>query len=226
MNTSGNGGAGATAASRVGVYVCHCGTNIAKTVDVESVADVRRGAAERGGGAPLPVHVLGSRTGPDPEGHPRALPRPGDRRGLQPADARADVPEGRRAGRAQPLPLRRWPTSASRSPGSRSTGAAATAKAKALVSAAVRRVALQEPPADAPRPDPQPCAGRRRRNRRDRGGAADRGRGIRSGPGRAGAFDRRTHGELRQDLPDARLRRLHSDAEDGVGGAASEHPAA
>jgi hypothetical protein len=27
---------------RIGVYVCHCGSNIAATVDVEEVAPVRR----------------------------------------------------------------------------------------------------------------------------------------------------------------------------------------
>lgn len=28
--------------SRIGVFVCHCGTNIAATVDVEAVADAAR----------------------------------------------------------------------------------------------------------------------------------------------------------------------------------------
>ena len=28
--------------SRIGVFVCHCGTNIAGTVDVEAVADAAR----------------------------------------------------------------------------------------------------------------------------------------------------------------------------------------
>jgi heterodisulfide reductase subunit A len=29
---------------RIGVYVCHCGTNIAGTVDVEDVAQLGRGS--------------------------------------------------------------------------------------------------------------------------------------------------------------------------------------
>jgi hypothetical protein len=35
----GNGGAAETDEVRIGVYVCHCGTNIAKVVDVAGVAE-------------------------------------------------------------------------------------------------------------------------------------------------------------------------------------------
>ena len=49
--------------------------------------------------------------------------------------------------------------------------------------------------------------------------------GVRGRYGRAGIHHRRTHGQLRQDLPHPGLRGLHSHAEDGLGRAAPEHPA-
>ena len=36
---------------RIGVYICHCGTNIAATVDVKAVADYAAGSAGGSGGA-------------------------------------------------------------------------------------------------------------------------------------------------------------------------------
>ncbi len=53
--SDGNGG---DKQPRIGVYVCHCGTNIAGTVDVESVARWAGEPAGRGRGARLQVHVL------------------------------------------------------------------------------------------------------------------------------------------------------------------------
>ncbi len=81
---------------RIGVYVCHCGTNIAGTVDVQALTEVCGQAARRGGLAGIQVHVLRPGPGVDPAGHPRARPQP-DRGGIVlAADARTHVP--RRAG--------------------------------------------------------------------------------------------------------------------------------
>ena len=55
----------------------------------------------------------------------------------------------------------------------------------------------------------------RRRHRRHPGGARDRRRRQEGLPRRAHRHHRRPHGDVRQDLPDPRLRRLHPDAQDG-----------
>jgi heterodisulfide reductase subunit A2 len=57
---------------KVGVYVCHCGSNIAGTVDVEDVAQLGGGktrSSGRGHCARLQVHVLEFGAGVDREGH-------------------------------------------------------------------------------------------------------------------------------------------------------------
>ena len=55
----------------------------------------------------------------------------------------------------------------------------------------------------------------RGRHRRHPGGARDRRRRQEGLPGRAQRHHRRPHGDVRQDLPHPRLRRLHPDAQDG-----------
>ena len=104
--------------------------------------------------------------------------------------------------------------------------AAATAKAKAMVAGGVLRVREQVPLEPLARPDQRGDPGRRRRDRRHLGRARDRRRRVPGPPRRAPAVDRRPHGPVRQDVPDARLRRLHPDPEDGHGGIAPEHHAA
>ncbi len=70
---------------KIGVYVCHCGSNIAGTVDVE---DVSKWAGEelkrprRCGLARLQVHVLQPGPGADRERYPGAWSDPGCGRGL------------------------------------------------------------------------------------------------------------------------------------------------
>ena len=78
----------------------------------------------------------------------------------------------------------------------------------------------------APGPDQRGHARRRRRDRRHLGRARDRRRRLPGPPRRAPAVDRRPHGPVRQDVPDARLRGLHPDPEDGDGGLPPEHHAA
>ncbi len=48
---------------RIGVYVCHCGTNIAKTVDVVKVAEAVQDQPGVVDLASLPFHVFRSRSG-------------------------------------------------------------------------------------------------------------------------------------------------------------------
>ncbi len=91
---------------RVGVYICHCGTNISGKVDVEDVSELGRRAGERGGRPRLQVHVLEPGPGPDRGGHQGTGPDAGRGGGLLAPHAREDVPDGLRAGRAQPLPVR------------------------------------------------------------------------------------------------------------------------
>ena len=82
---------------RIGVYVCHCGTNIAGTVDVKAVAEYARRPARRGGRPRLQVHVLRSGAGADRAGHARAQAEPHRRGLLLAAAARAHLPRRPRA---------------------------------------------------------------------------------------------------------------------------------
>ncbi len=56
---------------KTGVYVCHCGTNIAATVDVAAVAEFARGLEGVVIGPRLYLHVLRPGPGPDQAGHHR-----------------------------------------------------------------------------------------------------------------------------------------------------------
>ncbi len=102
----------------------------------------------------------------------------------------------------------------------------ATEKAKALVAGAVRRVALHQPL--------EPMRAEINPNVLVVGGGitgiqaaleiAEAGhRGL---PGRARANHRRAHGTVRQDVSHARLRGLHPDTQDGLGRPPREHQAA
>ena len=126
--------------ARVGVFICHCGENIARTVDVAAGGRGGRQVARRGVQRGLQVHVL--RPGPavDPQGHrgPQADRRGGRR--VQPADAR-DRPSAAPPPTAGLNPyLLKWPTSASTARGFTSDRAAATAKAIDLVRVMVEKV--------------------------------------------------------------------------------------
>ncbi len=101
----------------------------------------------------------------------------------------------------------------------------ATEKAKALARAAIERVAHHQALEVKKVPDPSGRAGGRRRHRGHPRGH-DPGQRRQEGlPGRARALHRRPHGEVRQDLPHAGLRGLHSHAEDVRGRLAPEHHA-
>ncbi len=65
-------------------------------------------------------------------------------------------------------------------------------------------------------------ADHRSRGRRHPGGPRDRRRREAGLPGRAHGDDRRAHGDVRQDVPHSRLRRLHPHAEDGGGRSARD----
>ena len=72
---------------RIGVYVCHCGTNIAKTVDVARVAEMSRSIPGVVVSRHYKVYVLGSGSGTDSEGHQRTQTQPHCRGCMQSFDA-------------------------------------------------------------------------------------------------------------------------------------------
>ncbi len=84
---------------RVGVYICHCGTNIAKTVDVKEVARWAREQEHVEICSRLPIHVLQPRPGPDRGGHPQSTADAGGGRILLTPHARKDIPYCLRARR-------------------------------------------------------------------------------------------------------------------------------
>ena len=205
-------------APRTGVYICHCGTNIAGI-------GRRRGGPRLGPREPrgqgrrrrprLPLHVLEPGPGAHRAGHQGARPRAHRGGRLLTAHAREDLPRGQRERRPQPLPRPSSCPSASRSPGSTptrprpprrprpSSPAASTASnehvpleplvapvnpATLIVGGGIAGITAALEIADAGYPGPH--------------------RGAR-------AVHRRPHGPVRQDLPDARLRGLHPDAAHG-----------
>ena len=97
-----------TMAEKVGIYVCHCGSNIAGTVDVEEVA---RWAGENLAGrrrrARLQVHVLLARPADDRGGHPAGGTDAGGRGRLLAAPAREDLPPRLPERRPESLPAAR-----------------------------------------------------------------------------------------------------------------------
>jgi heterodisulfide reductase subunit A len=139
MNTSGNGGP-----PRVGVYVCHCGTNIAKTVDVESVAEFAAGLPN----VAVARHYRFMCSDPGQDLIQKDIREHSlDRVIVAACSPLMHEPTFRKAVEKAGLNRYLFAMSNIREQVSWVTvdGAAATAKAKALVSAAVRRVALQEP---------------------------------------------------------------------------------
>ena len=201
---------------KIAVYFCHCGSNIAGKVDVEKVICLGCRAAQRGGLARVQVHVLGSRPGPDQRGHPEARREPRGRGGLLADDARAHVPQGGGRRGPQSLPPPDGQRARALLLGHRGQGRG-------------HREGQAHPERADPPPAVQPAArphrgagqpgrhGRRRRHRRHRGRAQALGHGQEGLPRREEAEHRRSHGDVRQDVPDARLCGLHPHAED-VGG--------
>ena len=82
-------------AEKVGIYVCHCGSNIAGTVDVEEVAQLGRREPQRRGRRPgLQVHVLLARPADDRGRHQEGGPDPRGGGRLLAPPAREDLPPG------------------------------------------------------------------------------------------------------------------------------------
>ena len=164
---------------RVGVFICHCGSNIASVVDVERVVKRTR---------ELPHVVLAENNiytcaDDTPEPHQgadrRAPAEPRGRRLLHAADARADLPRHAARRRPESLPARdgQHPRPVLLGP-LRTSPEQATDKAVDLVRMAVGRARRGcMPLAEETRAGEQRRAGRRRRHRRH-----DR----RPGPGRPG----------------------------------------
>ena len=170
--------------------------------------------AERRRRPRLQVHVLGPGPGADPAGHAGRPREPGRRRLVLAADARGHVPPGDGRGRPEPLLLPDGEHPRARARGSPPTATTRPRRPRRSSPAAVRRVALHESSSRA-RPPVHPdvmVVG---------GGIA----GIHAALTMADAgkhvylveresHDRRPHGQVRQDVPHARLRGLHPHAED------------
>ena len=126
--------------ARIGVFICWCGENIARNVDVEQAARPRPPncpASLRGG---LQIHVL--RSGPvadPPEDRRRAADGRRDRL-LLAAHALADLPQGGRSGRGSIRTWSKWPTSASTAPGSITTARRPRPRPCDLIRMAVAKV--------------------------------------------------------------------------------------
>ena len=103
---------------RIGVFVCHCGSNIASVVDVERVVAADAALARRGPRRDERLHLRRRQPGPDEGQDRRASAEPGRGRLLHAADARADLPRHAPRRRASIPTCWRWPTSAINAPGS------------------------------------------------------------------------------------------------------------
>ena len=93
-------------APRIGVFVCHCGTNIAGSIDIDGSEGVRQDPAERRARQRLQVPVLDARPEQYSGGDQGERPDRRRGRGLFAAPARADLPGGHEGRRPEPVPLR------------------------------------------------------------------------------------------------------------------------
>ena len=205
---------------RIGFYICHCGTNIAGMVDVEAVAKYA---------AKLP-NVAVSRN------YKYMCSDPGQE--LIQQDIREHQLNRIVVAACSPLLHEHTFRKATEAGGLNpfffqmvnirehdswvhTDRAEATRKAMALARAAVQRVPHHKPLEIKKVADqPERAGGGRRHRRHPRG--ADPGQRRQDGlSGRARGHHRRAHGEVRQDLPDAGLRRVHPHAQDVGGGLAS-----
>ena len=208
--------------AKVGVYVCHCGHNIAAKVDVERV--VAFAASLPGVSVARDYKFMCSDPGQE-------LIQQDIRDGLvnrvvvascSPLMHGATFRRATEAGGISPFysqmaSIREhvsWVTADQR--GRDGEGECAHRRR----GAARRRARAAGP---APRAGPPGRACRRRRDRGDPCGAHPRRRRQARLPGGARAVHRRPDGQVRQDLPDARLRGLHPHSEDGAGRPAPEH---
>ena len=199
---------------RIGVFVCHCGSNIAGTVDV---AEHRQAGAHPQGRGPRRehhVHLLRAGPGRHPERHQREEARPGGRGRLLAAHARGHLPPLRGQGRPQPLPLRdgQHPRALLLDPhrhaGGHREGLGDHQDVRGQGPAA-RASLLQRGGGQQGRPR------HRRRGGRHPGGPRPGRRRPQGHHRRERDHHRRRHGQARQDLPHHRLLGLHPHAAHG-----------
>ena len=206
--------------ARIGVFVCWCGENIARTVDVDEVA--RRVAEIPGVRCAVNYKYMCSDPG-------QAMIR--EKIASEQLDAVVvascsphmhlkHLPQRRRACGPESLPAWKWPTSASTARGFITNRAQATAKAVQIIRLSVEKVRQDH----ALEPIRVPVT---RRALVIGGGVAGiqaaldiANARLRSGNGGAGAFDRRQDGGAFRDFPDAGLLAVHSDPAHGGSGAA------
>ncbi len=198
---------------RVGVYVCHCGTNIAAVVDCKAVADYA---------ADLP-NVAVSRD------YKYMCSDPGQeliRQDIQehklnrivvascsPAPARAHLPHGGGAGRLESVLHADGQHPRARLLGARGQGRGhGEGQGPGARGGPARGITTSRSSGAGADQSGRPGGGRRHRGNSRR---ADAGQCRQEGlPGGEAALHRRPHGQVRQDLPHAGLRGLHPDAED------------
>ena len=198
---------------RIGVYICHCGSNIAGVVDVEDLARFAQGLPH----VALSRHYKYMCSDPGQELVKRDIVELNLNRIVVAAcSPNLHAATFRRAAeerRPEPLPgadgqhpragcLGHGRQGRGHREGQGPSGRGDPPRRRAgALAAAVRR-------------DRAPGPGRRRRHRGNRGGIDAGRRRQGSGPRRARPVDRRAHGHVRQDLPHDGLRRLHPHAED------------
>ena len=91
---------------RIGVFICHCGINIACVVDVERVVEAAKTMPYVAYAENADLRLRRQHAGPDQGTHQGAQPEPADRGVLHAADARGAVPRHRARVRAEPVPGR------------------------------------------------------------------------------------------------------------------------
>ena len=207
---------------KIGVYVCHCGTNIAATVDVEAVRDYAEGLP----GVAVAQAYKYMCSDPGQELIKEDIRANGLDRvvvascspSLHEDTFRSAVGEGGlNPYFFQMVNIREHDSWVHTDMGE------ATGKAKDLVRAAVHRVRFHKP-LERTRVPVNPAVMVVGGGIAGIHAALDRGQRRQARlPGRARAVHRRAHGPVRQDLPHPRLRRLHPHPEDDGGAQQSQH---
>ena len=210
--------------SRIGVFVCHCGENIARTVDCAKVAETLKD--HPGVAIAEDYKYMCSDPG-------QALVKQGDRgeqphrrrhRRLLAAHAREDLPPRRRPGRPQQVHVRdgQHPRALLLDPRGQGRGDRQGHRHRPHD----HREGQAQPAArDDQDPGHQARPGHRRRHRRHPGGARHRRRRPRGHPRREGSLHRRPHEPAERDVPHARLLAVHPHPAHGRGVPAPQHQA-
>ncbi len=207
---------------KIGVYVCHCGTNIAGIVDVEAV----RAYAEGLPGVTVARAYKYMCSDPGQELIKEDIRANGLERVVvascsptlhEATFRRATAEGGLNSYYFQMVNIREQDSWV------HTDKAEATRKAQDLVRAAVHRVRFHKPlERSAGFDQPGRDGGGRRHRRHPRRPDHGQRRQARL-PGGARAVDRRAHGPVRQDVPHPRLCRLHPDTQDDRGAVQPQH---